>query len=569
MANNKKKQNNASDDTQELETAYRDLTGAEQKSPKEKKSNRAIIIVSICVAIVAIVIALGAGYLYIRNVEMNGIILDNVTVAGIDVGGMTQYEAIDAVQAGIGAYATTPMSVTVLESTAELPTSCVGTLDVRRAVRQAYKFGNTGTKSKRQEQQQIAMTTGYVVDIIPYLQLDEDAIRNALAELGANYSSTLSQSTYEVTGTAPSQILVVKIGTPEYGLDLNNLYEQVLDAYRNKVFFVEGSCSIIEPDPVDLQAIFDKHYVAPVDACFDPETFDVIAGTDGYGFNVEDAKANLEEAAYGTTVEIPFTAIAPTVTAETLSAMLYRDELATYTTKASSKTGRDANMKLACETINGMILLPGEVFSYNEALGERTPEKGYKAAPSYAGGKTVMTYGGGICQVSSTLYYCTLVAELETLARTNHGFATGYIPLGTDATVSWGSLDFRFRNSLNYPIRIEASATGGSVTIRILGTDENDYYVELESEVVSKNNYSITYVTMAPNNPEGYKDGDYIVTPYTGYSAKAYRCKYNNETKELISRELIDLSVYKKRDAVICKIEDPAAPTEGATQPST
>lgn len=568
MANNKNKQTRATDATIQLEAAYRSLTGDDQKSPKAKKSNRVVVIVSICIAVTAMIFAVAAGYLYLRNAEMNGIILDNVLVAGVDVGGMSQREAIVAVQAAIDTYSKTPMVVTVLDSTTEISTACVGKLDVRSAVRQAYKFGNSGSQSTRQEQQQIAMSTGYAVDIIPYLQLNETAIRNAINELGTNYSTTLSQSSFEVTGTAPNQILVVKLGTPEYGLDLNALYEQVLDAYRNNVFSVEGSCAMIEPDPIDLEAILDEYYIAPVDASFDQETFEVIAGTDGYGFDIEDAKAKLEGAEYGTTVEIPFTAIAPSVTADSLSALLYRDELATFTTTSTSKTGRDTNLRLACEAINGMILLPGDVFSYNEVLGERTPERGYQLASSYAGNKTVSTYGGGICQVSSTLYYCTLVAEMETLTRTNHGFAPTYIPLGTDATVSWGSIDFRFRNSLNYPVRIDATASEGSVTITLVGTDEKDYYVELESEVVSKENYSVVYETMAPDNAEGYKDGDYITQPYTGYTAKAYRCKYDKETKELIARELIDKSVYRKRDAVICKIEVPPSPTEESTQPS-
>jgi vancomycin resistance protein YoaR len=234
--------------------------------------------------------------------------------------------------------------------------------------------------------------------------------------------------------------------------------------------------------------------------------------------------------------------------------MLYRDELATYTAVADSNSDRNTNLRLACEAINGMILFPGQVFSYNSALGERTPERGYKLGPSYSGNKTVMTYGGGICQVSSALYYCTLVAEMETLVRKNHGFAPAYIPLGMDAAVSWGYLDFRFRNTSNYPIRIDATADRGSVTVTLVGTNEKDYYVELEYETLRTEDYSVTYQTMQPNNPNGYKNGDYIVEPYTGYTVKAYRCKYNNETKELISRDLIDQSTYKKRDGVICKI---------------
>lgn len=533
---------------------------------KSKKSNRTPAIIAICFAVIAIVIGVAAGYLYFMNAELDGVILDNVTVAGVDVGGMTQAEAINAVRtATTDTYSRTPMVVKVLESQAEIPASYVGTLDVRAAVRAAYKFGNSGSQAKRQEEQQIAMQSGYTVDIAPYLGLNENGIRDILNKLGANYSSALSQSSYEVTGTAPNQTLVVNLGHPEYGLDLSKLYDQVMDAYSRNVFLVEGSCGMIEPDPIDLEAINSKYYIAPTDASFDPKTFDVIDGTDGYGLNIENAKAKLEQAPFGTTVEIPFTAIKPEITAEKLSGMLYRDELATYTANHKSNTDRDTNLRLACEAINGTILYPGDVFSYNSALGERTAARGYKPGPAYAGGKTVMTYGGGICQVASALYYCTLIAELETLVRENHGFAPTYVPLGMDATVSWGSIDFRFRNSSDYPVRIEANASGGSVTVSLIGTNEKDYYIELEYETISKEDYSVSYQTMSADNTGGYKDGDYITEPYTGYHVKTYRCKYSSETKELISRDYIDQSVYKKRDGVICKIEGSSSGFGGGT----
>lgn len=557
MANNNPNRSRAKQQQDELETAYRKMTGPNKKSKKTaKKSNRTAAVIAISFAVIAIALCIAAGYIYFRDAELDGIILENVTVAGVDVGGMSQSEAISAVRtATANTYAKTPMVVKVLESQAEIPVSHVGNLDIRGAVRAAYKFGNSGSQSKRQEQQQIAMQSGYAVDLAPYLSLNETGIRDILRNLGANYSTTLSQSSYEITGTAPNQTLIIKLGVPEYGLDLDKLYNQVLDAYSRNVFLVEGTCGVIEPDPIDLEAINSKYYVAPTDASFDSKTFEVIEGITGYGLDIETAKVKLEEAPFGTTVEIPFTSIKPEITADALSAKLYRDKLASYTAKHKSNRDRDTNLRLACEAINGTVLYPGDVFSYNSALGERTAARGYKLGPSYSGNETVMTYGGGICQVSSALYYCTLIAELETLVRENHGFAPAYVPLGMDATVSWGSIDFRFRNNSDYPVRIEASASGGDVTVSLIGTNEKNYYVELEYETLSTEDYSVSYQTLNVNNPGGYKDGDYITEPYTGYHIKTYRCKYNNDTKELISRDYIDQSVYKKRDGVICKID--------------
>ena len=564
MAKNNKR---AEEEALEIEKAYESVSDPGQ-SKASKKVSKVIIIVSVCIALIAVTVGVAAGYVYFRNAELNGLILENVTVAGVDVGGMTQAQAVAAVNASVN-YATTPMVVKVLDSQAEIPVSCVTGFDVEAAVKNAYRFGNWGFRSKRQQERQIAMNQGYAVDLTPYLDLNTAAIESILAELGANYSSTLSQSTYEVTGTAPEQTLIVKLGTPEYGLNLDDLYRQVMDAYNRNIYLVECHCSMIVPDPLDLEGIHNAYYQAPVDATFN-ETFEVIEGTDGYGLDIEAAKAKLAETPYGTTVEIPFTPIAPQVKAADLTALLYRDELAAFTASAKSSSNRQNNLRLACEAINGVILYPGDVFSYNETLGERTEERGYKPAGSYAGSKTVQTYGGGICQVSSCLYYCTLMADLEVLVRQNHGFNTGYMPLGMDATVSWGTVDFRFRNNTEYPIRIEASADGSETTVRIVGTDTKSYYVKMEYEVLKTHNYTTVYETMTADNTEGYKDGDVITTPYTGYDVKTFSCKYNKETDELISRDYVATSKYNKRDKVVCKIEsgettDDSAPTETTT----
>lgn len=531
---------------QELENAYRSVSGNSHKPGKYAKSHRKAGIIVICIALIAIVIALSAGYIYFSNADMDKVIRYNVSVAGVNVGGMTQAEAIEAVRiATDNTYSRNPMVVTVLESQIQIPATCVRSFDIKAAVKAAYKYDGNA--------QSAAQT--YVIDISPYLNLDTQKIKAKLNDLGSNYNTALSQTTYEIIGKAPQQKLVIQLGTPEYGLDLNALYEQVLAAYNNNTFSVEGSCGIIEPEPLDLDAILTEHYIAPVNASMDPKTHEIIAGTDGYGFDVESAKKQLEQASYGTKIEIPFTEIAPEVTADNLTQMLYRDELATFTATAESDHNRDTNLRLACEAINGIILYPGDIFSYNNTLGERTPAKGYKSAPMYVGDKTDLSTGGGICQVSSALYYCAMVADLEILVRKNHSIADSYVPLGMDATVTWGSIDFRFRNNSDYPIRIEASASGGNTTVTLIGTDTKDYYVKMEYEVLNTYDYEVTYQTMAANNAEGYKNGDYIEVPFTGYDIKTYRCKYNKQTDELISKDLEAQSSYQKRDGIICKIE--------------
>ncbi len=531
---------------QELENAYQSVSGSSNKPGKYAKTHRKSGILVICIALIAVVVSVAAGYIYFSDADMDKIIQNNVSVAGVNVMGMTQAEAIEAVTtATAGTYGKLAMEVTVLDSKAQIPASCIRSFDVKGAVKAAYKYD---------PKKQTASQSPWPIDLTPYLDLDTQKIRDALDTLGSNYNTALKQTTCEVTGTAPQQMLVIQKGTPEYGLDLQALYQQVLNAYSANVFTVEGSCGMIQPEALDLDAVLAKHYVAPINASLDPKTHKVVAGVDGYGFDIEDAKKKLEQAAYGAKIEIPFTVIAPEVTADNLTQMLYRDQLATFTATAESDPNRDTNLRLACEAINGIILNPGDVFSYNDALGERTAKKGYKPGPMYVGDKTVLGTGGGICQVSSALYYCAMVSDLEILVRKNHGFAASYVPLGMDATITWGSIDFRFRNNSGYPIRIEASANGGSTTITLVGTDVKDYYVKMEYEVLNTYDYEVTYQTMAANNPEGYKNGDYIEEPFTGYDIKTYRCKYDKETDELISKDPEAQSSYRKRDGIICKI---------------
>lgn len=319
---------------------------------------------------------------------------------------------------------------------------------------------------------------------------------------------------------------------------------------------------MILPEPLDMAVILEGTGVDPVDATMDEKTFEVQEGSYGYGLDPKVAQALVDAADYGTTLELPFTRIPPEVLSTDLSGILFRDVLGSYTATSGSDPDRDQNLAKACQSINGIVLMPGERFSYNQALGERTEANGYRPGASYAGSETVYTVGGGICQVSSALYYCTLLADLEIIDRDCHGFAPSYMRLGTDATVSWGTLDFVFRNSMNYPIRIEATASGGSVTVQVLGTDDRNYYVEIESELLETYSYKTTYKEMSADNKDGYKDGDVIVSPYTGYDVKTYRCKYNKETKELISKEYEATSNYRKRDAVICKIVGSSGNTE-------
>ena len=259
---------------------------------------------------------------------------------------------------------------------------------------------------------------------------------------------------------------------------------------------------------------------------------------------------------------MPFQILVPEHTKESLEADLFRDVLAYAHTDHTWNSNRTRNLELACEAIDGYILKPGAVFSFNETVGERTAEKGYKAATVYSGMESVQELGGGVCQVASTLYYCTLYADLEVVSRAVHTFSVDYVPMGMDATVYWGSLDYQFRNNTDYPIKINASVHDGYVDIEFIGTDTKDYYVKMDYVVLSKDPWETKEKEITDGS---YEDGETITTPYTGYTVDTYKYKYDKETDELISEAFEAHSEYARRDTVVAVVPRPAAPP--ATDP--
>ena len=533
------------------------------------------LIIGLCVLVVAAIIGTVLGFVIADRLEELPI-LPNVKVAGVDVGGMTVSEAADAVTKAIGNdYATNDITLQVFHETVTIPASLSGgTLNVEKAVRAARNYGQVGFPGKVNEQKQLAAIAGYSVNLERYMDIDKDAILQILEQLSDKFSKTLTQSTWTIEGKAPTaeeltagtvnMNLVITLGNAKYNIDTESLYRQIVAAYGNRTFTVMGSCTKDDPDPVDVDAILAQHKVEPQDAYWDEKNYKVVEAKYGFGFDAEEAKKTLEGSRFGSTVTIPFVKLEPELTTQELTERMFRDTLSTFTAKSSSSSARKNNLKLACKAVNGIILNPGETFDYNATLGKRTTAAGYKPAGAYVNGETVDTVGGGICQVSSTIYYCALMADLEIVTRQNHSYPSSYIPLGMDATVSWGGPEFRFRNNTKYPIKIVASASGGNTTVSIMSYDDRDYYTKMEYEVLKRIPYSTIYKTFPADNAEGYKDGKVITTPYTGYVVNSYRVKYDKATNKEISRTFETKSTYKSRDKVVAKVEAPVTP-----EPST
>ena len=174
--------------------------------------------------------------------------------------------------------------------------------------------------------------------------------------------------------------------------------------------------------------------------------------------------------ATGMATLIDFAALQQGADQDFLENLLFRNLIGECVTQIPGTENRLNNIILATACVNGYILEPGEEFSFNRVVGQRTTDRGFRSAPAFSSGTTVMAVGGGICQVSSTMYSAIMDSSLSVTERHPHGLPVSYIPRGRDATVSWGSLDFRFLNNTDYPLRIDAEVDGRTLTVRVYGT---------------------------------------------------------------------------------------------------
>ena len=556
----------------------RDLPAFLEKLLGFASKNRKAVLVSACAVVLILLIGIISVVLFgTASDPYEGKILNNVTIAGINVGGMTRSEAEAAVRAVTDNTFSRQDMVIELPDTKLLlsPAKTGAKLDVKAAVKAAYSYGRTGTRAEQQEAYENSFTGNHTIGLLPYLSLDEEYIWSVLNDYASQFSSTFTETTYEIVGqmpaldadrfdeNAPCQTLVIVLGTPGLGVDMADLYNDILDAYSFNTFLVVGEVTNSEalPAALDLQAIYDELYIAPMDATLDSQTFETIPGAYGYGFDLEKAKQLLENAQYGEKIEISMEYISPDITEDSV---LFRDVLGECQTPHTDNEKRNTNLRLACAALNGVVLDPGETLSYNDTVGQRTKEKGYMPAPAYSGHSLVDSIGGGVCQVSTTLYYCALLSDMEIVDRIYHGYAVSYVDPGMDATVNWGGPDFKFRNNTNYPIKIEAEVSDGYVKMRFLGTDEKDYYVKMEYEVTGVIQPEIIYEEHGPN--EGYYNGQILSAGVTGSYVKTYRCKYDKETHKLISRDFEARSAYMGKDILIVRIVE--TETTPSTEPS-
>ena len=494
-------------------------------APKKKRAgNTAKKVTIICVVVVALLMAGAAGFgIYVSGSDT---IYPKVSLNGTDLGGMTVSEAADALTAaGWGEGDKTITVELPLEHTLSVTAEQVGAeVSAAEAAQKAFDYCHGGSIIENVMAYVRCIISGEDIEV--KATVDEAALEELVRDEVTKVKSGLMTSGVEINGDT---LEVVK-GASAVEIDESELLGLVKTAFEDMKYGpldyeVEVNASV----ELDIDKLYDSVCCEASDAYYDKETGEVVESVTGVDFDRAQATELWNAAELGETVDIPLTLTEPEKTTEYVESRLFADDLGeTVTTSLSGSTqNRITNVKLAAEAINGIVLAPGEQFSYNDALGERTTERGYKAAGAYSGGQVVQEVGGGICQVSSTLYYAALLANLQIDTRTCHYFPVGYLPAGLDATVSWGGPEFKFTNNRDWPIRIEASVdtSNNTVSVHIVGTDEDGSYVQM------------TYATWLV-----YNNSEYPETA-TGYKAATYRCIYDKDGN-LLSKEIEAYSEY-------------------------
>lgn len=485
-------------------------------------------------------------------------IISGVSVNGVNISNLTKEEALQKLNLQLSPNLEKELTLTHNDYSTTLNLADIqSSFNFETAINNAYNIGRSESNIFANNKK-IINTFFTKNNIIPTISYNEEALSSKIDKINNELPDKVVNSSYKIENNN----LIVSNSSNGNRISNNAFLNSITNCIINNSNSIELPVEQFEADTVDIEAIYNEIHKDAIDAYYSTNPYEIHKEENGLDFaiSLDDAKKLVTQNQESFT--IPLKVLKPKVTVKSLGQEAFPDLLATYsTTYSTGNANRATNIALAVKSVNGYVLMPGETFSYNSTVGERTASRGYKEAGVYLNGEVTTGLGGGICQVSSTLYNAILLANLEIVERSNHTFKPTYVPAGQDATVSWGAPDFKFKNNRNYPIRISASTSNGTILFNVYGLkSDDDYQVKILSYEVGSIPFSTQYQETS-SLPSGTQKVSQAGS--NGCKTQTYKVLYKNGAE--VSKTLLNSDTYKPHNQVVL-VGTGSAPT---STPST
>lgn len=516
-----------------------------KKEDKYVKNKNKIILPAIIVCIIFIIGIIFSTIFAILNIN-NSNIVSGVKIEGIDVSGLSRDEAKSKIELMYNEKKQKDILLKYEDYDATINPELLETnYDIESAIEDAISVGKDSNIIVNNYNILFALMGKK--DINVNMTINEEVAKQTIEDIGTNIPGAVTEPDYYIE----EDKLIITKGKEGLKVDTECLIQKIkenLEKINLNEEYIEIPVTNKTPEKIDIQKIYDEVHKEVQDAYYTKDPFTIHPEVEGIDFNLDEAKKILEEDKEQ--YEIPLAITKPKVTTSQIGSEAFPDLLSTYSTRYdASNINRSTNLRIACQKINDKVVLPGETFSYNKTLGERTAAAGYKNAKVYENGQVVDGIGGGICQISSTLYNSVLMANMKATERRNHMFVTSYTPAGRDATVVYGITDFKFKNTRTYAIKIKASCSNGIATVSIYGIkEENEYKVSFSTKTISTIPYTIKYIddnTLAAGKEKVSQLGA------NGLITETYIIKSLNG--KVVSTELLSKDTYNAMQRIILR----------------
>lgn len=506
-----------------------------------KKVKTAVIIsLSIIAAILIILIALGATIAYTKE----DVIYPNIYVGNVKLGNMTVEDAASALEEN---YVSDDIDLKFTYNDTEFE---INGKDIFLTYNHFATAMNALEKGKSENifaKISGAFTYTFAKHNLPIeVMFNEDKLFKMIAEKLPEDVDLALQTSVVIEGDS----LAITNGSEGMGVDIQKLSAKIKESLgKSEDEPFEIIIEQCKPLKYTAESLYQNFHSDPVDAVFSlpPNEIGYSQSKTGIDFDLDNARKILKENENNKeTYYIPITVTEPNKS-DNWFLENYGEVLGTFTTTYNAATvGRSENIDIASQKINGLILKPGDEFSFNNVVGERSSQNGFKTAKVYSGGQVVDGIGGGICQVSSTLFNAIVYADLQIVYRTNHSMPVSYVANGRDATVSYGEIDFIFANNQPYPVRLDVKSGGGSITCSVVGIKTEDKKIEIDTETVGTTSFKETVIE-DPTLEAGTRKVQTAGT--NGSQVNTYITKYINGEK--VERKLLTKSNYIATNQVV------------------